>query len=165
MLLCVSYVSLNGLKTKLCKKILIVTSSSCFQQVQHQDSASKSCPGSTKAMLSPGDKECNGSRDEKAAPLPRSQTHAVFPVFPKDTDNLTNGKQGTEAVKSTCFPHAALEILGGRKLHKGSSAASRRDFHLCSIISFFFFFHSASGNGKVSWYGLAPEMLEPHENN
>lgn len=150
--LCKLHVSLNGLKTKLCKKILIVTSSSCFQQVQHQDSASKSCPGSTKAMLSPGDKECNGSRDEKAAPLPRSQTHAVFPVFPKDTANLTNGKQGTEAVKSTCFPHAALEILGGRKLHKEGVQQLLGGISIFAQLSlfFFFFFHSASGNGKVS---------------
>lgn len=63
----------------------------------------------------------------------------AFPVSQKtQTSPSTNGKQGTEVMKSTCFPHAALEISEGRKQHKEGVSSFWEGFP--SLLNYILFF-------------------------
>lgn len=152
--LCNLHVSLKGLKTKLCKKRQIVTSSSCFQQVQHQESANKNCPGSAKGNADPRTQGvqrqhgCEGS-------TPSSLTNLSLPSpFPK-RHRQAPAQKANKALRWWRVLAFLMQHLRSQKEEnntKRESAASGRDFHLCSTTSCFlgFFFCTASEKGEVS---------------
>lgn len=92
----------------------------------------------------------------------------AFPVSQKtQTSPSTNGKQGTEVMKSTCFPHAALEISEGRKQHKEGVSSFWEGFPslLNYILFLVVFFVQLQEKEKSHEYSLAPGVLEPQEKN
>lgn len=137
--LCNLHVSLKGLKTKLCKKRQIVTSSSCFQQVQHQESANKNCPGSAKGNADPRTQGVQRQHGWEGS-TPSSLTNLSLPSpFPK-RHRQAPAQMANKALRWWRVLAFLMQHLRSQKEEnntKRESAASGRDFHLCSTTSCF----------------------------